>query len=707
MKNPDQLASPVDVLAPPGPADIHLSHPKYRPDIDGLRTVAVMSVIFFHAFPGLLKGGFVGVDIFFVISGFLISTVIYGSLARNSFSFAEFYGRRVRRIFPALLLVLVSSLVFAHHVLLADEYTQFGKHVAAGAGFVSNLVLWGESGYFDTAAEVKPLLHLWSLGIEEQFYILWPLMLWLTWRYGFNLLTVTVLVALVSFTLNAWQYQSDGVAVFFSPQTRFWELLAGSMLAYVKLHYIRWPFRLQERMDTWLGRIIYAKPPEADGRTYRDVQSALGGGLVVLGLVVISKDWHHPGFWAIAPVLGAVLIIAAGREAWLNRIVLSNRLMVWIGLISYPTYLWHWPLLSFARIIESGTPSIGVRVAAVIVSIVLAWLTYLLVERPLRFGGGGRPKAIGLAALMVVVGLVGWGVHKRPGADGREVVAINSLMNSGADGGDGGKAVQGCGLKSSADEKLFANCLHDSRDVAKFALLGDSKAAALYAGLVRTSSEHSRWLFVGGAGNNIASPVPVLTDEAYWRSNQKPLTVALVALGENSDIETVVLVTATRSLFQFSNSLQSLDDLPNSKSYGAARDGLGRAVGRLVAAGKRVVLMVDNPTLLDPHDCVRRSTALPVVNALLSREMPAGCSISLERHFQLTKQYRDLLAGVEATFPGKVKVFDPLKLLCDEMAGVCLPVRGGRLMYSYSDHISDYAAGLIGRELNGFVASAW
>jgi peptidoglycan/LPS O-acetylase OafA/YrhL len=156
----------------------HFSHPKYRPDIDGLRAVAVLSVVAFHAFPAWMKGGFIGVDVFFVISGFLISTIIFENLDRGTFSFAEFYARRIKRIFPALLLVLIASFAFGWFALLADEFKQLGKHIAAGAGFVSNLVLWSEAGYFDNSAETKPLLHLWSLGIEEQFYIIWPFVLW-------------------------------------------------------------------------------------------------------------------------------------------------------------------------------------------------------------------------------------------------------------------------------------------------------------------------------------------------------------------------------------------------------------------------------------------------------------------------------------------------------------------------------------------------
>src|SRR6516165_2306372 len=212
-----------------------LTRPKYRADIDGLRAVAVLAVVGFHAFPAWLKGGFVGVDLFFVISGFLISTIIFENLNSKTFSFLEFYIRRVRRIFPALLIVLSASLAFGTVTLLADEYQQLARHISAGAGFVSNYVLWGESGYFDNTADTKILIHLWSLGIEEQFYIVWPLLLWAAWTRRMNLLLVTGAVAAVSFAWNLWEVRSDPIATFYSPQTRFWELQIGSMLAYLSL----------------------------------------------------------------------------------------------------------------------------------------------------------------------------------------------------------------------------------------------------------------------------------------------------------------------------------------------------------------------------------------------------------------------------------------------------------------------------------------
>jgi len=364
-----------------------LTHPKYRPDIDGLRAVAVLSVIGFHAFRNVVRGGFIGVDIFFVISGFLISSIIFASLEKESFSFIEFYRRRIARIFPALLLLLIACYVFGWLTLLPTEYKELGKQIGGGAAYVSNFVLWNEHGYFDQAAETKPLLHLWSLGIEEQYYIFWPLLLYVAWKRRLNLLAITLAIAAVSLALNVSKASTDIVAAFYSPQTRFWELLVGSALAYGVLHGQRWASA---------GSVARA-----------EARSLVGVALIAVGLATITVDRTFPGWWALLPTVGTALIISAGARAWINRTVLSNRVLVWFGLISYPLYLWHWPLLSFAQIIENGLPPHHVRLLAVAASIALAWLTYELVEKPLRFGRFKAAKAIGLFASMVLVGVLG------------------------------------------------------------------------------------------------------------------------------------------------------------------------------------------------------------------------------------------------------------------------------------------------------------
>jgi len=364
------------------------SHPKYRSDIDGLRAVAVLSVVGFHAFPTWLTGGFIGVDVFFVISGYLISMIIFENLARGSFSFSAFYARRIKRIFPALTIVLMTCLTFGWFVLLPDELNQLGKHVAAGAGFVSNLVLWGEAGYFDNAAETKPLLHLWSLGIEEQFYIVWPLLLWLAWKRKFNPLVLVLFIACASFILNVNGVRQNPVATFYSPLTRFWELLFGTLLAWFSNEKPMVPASLKNFIANSVPGAFFTDKQREIVQILRNASAFSGFFLLAYGLWGIDKAVPFPGYWALLPVLATVMIIMAGPQAFLNDKVLSNKVLVWFGLISFPLYLWHWPILSFARIINSELALPGFRVLAVALSVLFAWLTMQYVERPVRFGSG-------------------------------------------------------------------------------------------------------------------------------------------------------------------------------------------------------------------------------------------------------------------------------------------------------------------------------
>ncbi|MEI8400216.1 MAG: acyltransferase family protein [Alcaligenaceae bacterium] len=382
-------------------------HATYRPDIDGLRALAVLSVVLFHGFPQVFKGGFIGVDVFFVLSGYLIGRIIFEKLHQKTFSFFDFYARRIKRIFPALLLVLVAVYILGWFTLLADEYGQLGQHIAAGAGFISNFVLWGESGYFDNSAHTKPLLHLWSLGIEEQFYIVWPLLLWLASRLRFSLFVLTIIIAALSIYLNITGIKSDVVATFYSPQTRIWELLLGSGLAWCSLHKKDGLVDVAMFLEKWCRREETVVDQARVRTRMANALSWLGLILLLYGLIRINRDLQFPGKWALIPVLGTALIVAAGPLAWLNTKILSNKVLVWFGLISYPLYLWHWPLFSFAWIVEAGPPSTSIRLGLIVLSIVLAWLTYRLIERPIRFGARGGLKVSLLSVLMVAVGGLG------------------------------------------------------------------------------------------------------------------------------------------------------------------------------------------------------------------------------------------------------------------------------------------------------------
>ena len=466
------------------------SHPKYRPDIDGLRAVAVLSVVGFHAFPAWFEGGFIGVDVFFVISGFLISTILFQNLDKGTFSFSQFYGRRIKRIFPSLLLVLIAAYAVGWFALLADEYKQLGKHIAAGAGFISNLVLWREAGYFDNSAETKPLLHLWSLGIEEQFYIVWPFLLWIAWKTRFSLLVLTIVLGVVSFVLSIREASQDIVAAFYSPQTRFYELLCGSLLAWLLLYRKAWYENAKRRLGRWLARRTSKEGDTTtdENRTSSNLVSIVGASLLAFGFWRINESYTFPGAWALVPVGGAVLLILAGPEAWINRRILSSKLAVGIGLISFPFYLWHWVLLSFARIIECQTPSRSIRIAAVILSAGLSWLTYRLVERPLRFGGYSKTKITALAAAMALMGFVGYNTYEREGYGFR--ASIRNLKSNRDELVRTPRVDDACLKYIGVSEPLFPYCrFTDAKSRTTVAVIGDSHAHVAYTGIAEFLKE--------------------------------------------------------------------------------------------------------------------------------------------------------------------------------------------------------------------------
>jgi peptidoglycan/LPS O-acetylase OafA/YrhL len=362
----------------------------YRPDIDGLRAFAVLSVVFFHAFPKGVSGGYVGVDVFFVISGFLISKILFTEIADHRFSFAIFYGRRIRRIFPALAVCLAAVLAYGFVALMPSELAQLGKHVFFGAGFLSNIVLWSESGYFDSAASSKPLLHLWSLGIEEQFYIVWPALLWIAFKIKAATGRLLALLFIASFAVNIALSITSISDDFYLPISRFWELLAGAGLAW--------------------RREIALTP------SIRSLISLAGLVAMLISVAIFTPEMRFPGWLALLPVAGATAVILAGPEAMVNRIILSNRAVVFVGLISYPLYIWHWPLISYAYVIRMGKPPTPLMATALVVaSFLLAWGTYRFIENPVRFGVHRHRRTQFIAACVAALGACGLAVWTKSG----------------------------------------------------------------------------------------------------------------------------------------------------------------------------------------------------------------------------------------------------------------------------------------------------
>jgi peptidoglycan/LPS O-acetylase OafA/YrhL len=441
-------------------------HLKYRPDIDGLRALAVVSVLIFHAFPNALPGGFIGVDIFFVISGYLITKVITQEIDRSTFTIGSFYSRRIRRIFPGLLLVIPFCLLVGWLGLVPTEFLKLGQHAVAGATFVSNFVLWREAGYFDEASELKPLLHLWSLAIEEQFYIFWPLILigiskW-TWNGRPLALPLTLLFIVLSFVLNVFALPINPVAAFYSPLCRFWEILFGSALCLSQSHPVK-------------------------GSTTALLLSLTGLLLIAFGLAYVSAS-HFPGWWGLPPVIGATLIIAAGPQSPLNRLVLGNKLAVGIGLISYPLYLWHWPVLFAIRNLQLRAATPKHIIAGLGITFLLAWLTYRLVEKPFRANRAATKKAVGLAAGMAIVAAIGIWIVQQQGVPWRLPKVIVQMV-SGVDEEQIKRQWRDkdcfLGTEESVGSYNTSICVDKNPPESPMVLLwGDSNAAALVPGVL-------------------------------------------------------------------------------------------------------------------------------------------------------------------------------------------------------------------------------
>lgn len=655
----------------------HLTHPKYRTDIDGLRAIAVLSVVGFHAFPYRIPGGFIGVDVFFIISGFLISSIILSSLQKGTFSISQFYARRVRRIFPALILVLITCYIFGWFALLPDEYKQLGKHITAGAGFVSNLFFWQESGYFDNTAETKPLLHLLSLGIEEQFYIIWPPLLYLAWKRRFNFLILAAAIFAISFVVNVSFRHSDPVQAFYSPLTRFWELLMGSILAYLTLQKISLRDKARQIMHL-------PNPAQSEG-LLRDTQSILGALLIGLAVLLITKDMAFPGWWALLPTVGTCLIISAGQHAWLNRTVLSHRLFVWIGLISFPLYLWHWPLLSFARIMEGKIPSFGIRLAAIALALVLAWLTYRLVEHPLRFGKHGKSKVITLTLIMLILAGLGYGTYEKDGLKQR----VSSVQAAQANEFNYMRHWDGWSHCTGEPK----NCrILDPTHPADIAVVGDSHAGHLATGLADyfQNSNHNVVIKLS------AGCMPFFEMEFNGKVNficeGNVINKALTDVMASTSIKTIVLSGYALLKIQGNrgsspNGLDMVGYVDNPsvdeirRNAELFQNAMNMTLARLVASSKRVVFLEDVPELyFDPRECI---TVRPLV--LPGHKIRSICAVPRIDFQERSTEYHRIVAEARISFP-TVKFIESYQYFCD--VKWCHGMIGGELLYASSDHLT-------------------
>jgi peptidoglycan/LPS O-acetylase OafA/YrhL len=578
----------------------------HRNDIDGLRAIAVTSVLFYHANSAWLPGGFIGVDIFFVISGYLISGIILGGIDRGTFSFGDFYARRVKRIFPALLLVLLTVSIVGWFCLFTDEFERLGKHVAAGAAFLSNIILWKEAGYFDPGSDLKPLLHLWSLGIEEQFYLIWPLLFFLLAKARRSSLAAIGAITLGSFALNIYWVKDHEVRAFYLPVTRFWELSLGSLLAYAQVLGIK-------RSGTVIGRVSSLLTGGAS-LTTRNLMAIGGLALLVVALVVFTKNDQFPGWYAALPTVGTCLLIAAGNRSWINSRLLGNPLMIWVGLISYPLYLWHWPLLSFQRILSSSRPSAGVTLLTLALAVALAWLTYRYLERPIRTSRARLRPSLALMAGISAIGIIGLlgfrdRIAPRSGSYGLEkIITASNAM-----------AFPGPNLLQLTDEEVPIR--GQGKNDPAVLLLGDSEMEQYYPRIDWLLTNHplqTRRIIYSTHGG--CPPIP------YVRENHLPWCNGLVdrniKLAEDPAIDTIVIAADWTGYFISADPAEfwtyyydhngirgELRGQLGSKATDEALAGFERMISRFSAMGKRVFIVLPSPTgkIFSPIRMVERT----------------------------------------------------------------------------------------------------
>lgn len=459
----------------------------YRPDIDGLRAVSILLVVLFHAHPWLVPGGFVGVDVFFVISGFLISRIILSQCDAGNFSLSNFYARRIRRIVPALLTVLIATGAIGWFVLLPDQFVLLGKNIVASVAFAANLYQLGQTSYFALDAGENPLLHLWSLGVEEQFYIFWPLTLLLLSSSRRRARWIWF-IGLASFCISLSIFAGHTDWAFYSPLPRAWELLAGALLA--------------ERYLA--GKNSVRKLPD-------NVLSTLGITAILVAAFALDRTRLFPGLYAVLPVAGASLIIAS-PNGWVNRLLLSNRLMIWIGLISYPLYLWHWPLFSYLAILRNGVPNFLEIWAAGSAAVVLSVLTYRFVEIPLRHRSGVVAK---LSAGMALVGAFGIAAIGADGFGFRFSPQVQEIARIRPEGNSGFR--DKC-FHETPGAAFSEQCIEEGTTPLVF-LWGDSTAAALYPGLKAAESKRASFRLARYTSPGCAPILDTGTNSACDKAN--------------------------------------------------------------------------------------------------------------------------------------------------------------------------------------------
>ncbi|MBP5969619.1 MULTISPECIES: acyltransferase family protein [Pseudomonas] len=625
-----------------------------RRDIDGLRALAVIPVVLFHFGFNTFSGGFVGVDVFFVISGFLITTILFREISAKRFSFVDFWARRARRIIPALTVVMLVTLALGWLLLTAKDFSELGRTVRYQSLFISNILFMREDGYFQPASDLKPLLHTWSLAVEEQYYIFFPLLMAVLIRYVRHWRWMLFAVLLVSFGLNLAYIQSKPEFTFFSLPTRAWELLCGAMLAVLPAP--------KQAVRPWLYQAV-----------------GLAGLAAVLAAVfTFDKSTVFPGWAALPPVLGTAALIWSGAQGagWTARL-LSLRPLVWVGLLSYSLYLWHWPVYVYANAISIDGIQPVEAIGWMALSLGLAWLSLRYVELPFRekrlLAGRNAVLAGGLAAIVVLVA-TGSAIRSADGVPQRLTGKALEYAQSRE-----WRAGQMKCMLVTQDKSLDKACLvgGNQNTPATQLFWGDSHAAALLPAIESNARREGRpvWLF------SMSACPPILSEDIRQRCQDfneqtmervRSLGVKDVVLASNWSLYVYGREDGDKKVL-----LNAHDNTAQAEQRMAAA--LKARVAALREAGVQVWLFREVP--LQRKGIINRLTSL----ARIGRSAE-GLGRPLEEHLARQHFLSELFTSMSAEDPG-VHVIDPTPLMCPD--GICSIEVNGHSQYKDEDHLSD------------------
>lgn len=624
---------------------------KYRSEIDGLRAIAVLTVFLFHAGFSAFAGGFVGVDIFFVISGYLITSIIISEKQAKQFSIVRFYERRARRILPALFVVLGACLAPAWVLLPPRDMVAFCKSLVAVPLFSSNFLFWSEAGYFDLSAELKPLLHTWSLAVEEQFYVIFPLLVSLIWPLKRVWMTVVLLAAAA---LSFWAAEQGVVyyphAAFYLLPTRGWELLLGALVAVYR-------------------SALSPRSTENARRNYLyEFASALGLALVALSVLTFNKDTPFPSAYTLAPSIGTCLLILFADRGTFVGSLLSWKLLVGIGLISYSAYLWHYPLFVFARHAMVIVPSTWTFSVLSLVAFALAYVSWRYIERPCRDRDVVSRRAIFVFSVIGIVSFASLGYFGMK-HDGFNLARITTQQAQVLDRLRRSPRWQEC-LYEELDVRSKIPCVYNEGRTT-WAILGDSHSSELAMMLGDALKEHGEALKQYSSKER-----PSFNETCDEADGCKTWTERSIEdIASNPSIRNVVVVYRM-SFYLFGDHIQVYPNLPDDRPEASRliiwRDYI-EALTRLERSGKTVILVLQVPEL-------RKSLDDLVFQSRLSPENVAG--VSREWWNRRSAYVAERLKEI----PSSIVVLDPADIFCD--SAECMAVKNGVPFYFDENHLS-------------------